>query len=186
MVVAALRAARPVPATPRSATGRARRPGADPFFDRGSSVAVQAQPIALDVRPMPEPAPTPWLPAAALTLVRSGVPDQAQAGQPFTLELELSAEGALVSMLPALDLAAPAGAQVFPEAPTQLDGLPQGQVRGSLKRRFAVVPMQAGTLRLPAQRIAYWNTRLDRAEVAELRAMVEHLYSELGVSRKSD
>lgn len=151
--------------------GRARRPGADPFFDRGSTVAVQGQPITLDVRPMPEPAPAPWLPAAALTLVRSGVPDQAQAGQPFTVELELSAEGALVSMLPALELAAPAGAQVFPEAATEIDGLPQGQVRGGLKRRFAVVPMQAGTLRLPAQRVTYWNTHLDRASVAEVPAI---------------
>lgn len=152
--------------------GRAPTPGADPFFDRGRSVSTRAPARTLTVRPQPDGAALPWLPASALQLVRadlSGV--QAVAGEPLVVELSLSGEGLTQAQLPELNLPPIPGAQVFPEPAQSVEDLLAQPPRASVKRRFAIVPDQPGALTLPAVRISWWNTQTDQAAVAELPAL---------------
>lgn len=152
--------------------GRASNPGVDPFFDRGRSVATSAPGRTLDVRPQPDGAAQPWLPAHALQLVRGDLSGaRPVAGEPLMVELTLNAQGLTQSQLPELTLPEVPGAQVFPEPPQLTEDLSQTLPRAAVKRRFALVPLAAGSLTLPAVRIGWWNTAEDRAAVAELPAL---------------
>jgi len=142
------------------------------YFARAQQITAVGKPTVLNVRPRPSGAPTPWLPASRLTLARSALPTTARAGEPLMLELTLSADGATAAQLPALELPAIAGAQVFPEQPQSSDSVVAGQPIATLTRRFAVVPAQAGELRIPAMRVAYWNTRDDKPSTADLDAVI--------------
>lgn len=152
--------------------GRARRGGADPFFDNGSPVSVAGQVLQVEVRPQPQGAVQPWLPAQSLQLQRSVPSAPARSGEPWLVELSLVADGATLAQLPALELPPIAGAQVFPEAPQSQAGLTaEGRPQSVLKRRFAIVPSRSGALQLPAVQIGYWNTAADRADSASVPAL---------------
>lgn len=148
--------------------GRARRAGADPFFDRGQGVSVSGNVTELQVRPQPDGAPSPWLPAADLTLSSNHLPASTVAGEPLMLELKLGAEGLSANQLPELELPPIPGAQVFPETPQKQDLASESLPRAVLSRRFAIVPLREGELRLPELRIGFWNTTTDQADVAVL------------------
>ncbi|MGE4071902.1 MAG: BatD family protein [Lysobacterales bacterium] len=148
--------------------GGAQTSNANSFFSRVQSVSAVGQSYQLEVRPQPAGAPQPWLAARQLGLVRGELPDAPRAGEPILIEYTLTADGALSSQLPDLELPPIAGAQVFPEPAQRQDGVVAGAPVAVLKRRFAIVPAQSGKLDLPALRVRYWNTASDRADVAEV------------------
>ncbi|MCP5476655.1 MAG: protein BatD [Rhodanobacteraceae bacterium] len=148
--------------------GGAQTNNANSFFSRVQSVSAVGQSYSLNVRPQPPGAPQPWLAARQLGLVRADLPDSPRTGEPVLVEYTLTADGALSSQLPDLELPPIPGAQVFPEPAQRQDGVVAGAPVAVLKRRFAIVPAQAGKLDLPALRVRYWNTASDRADVAEV------------------
>ncbi|HET7842785.1 MAG TPA: BatD family protein [Xanthomonadales bacterium] len=145
--------------------------GMDPFT-RGGNVSAVGPALALDVKPAPADAPQPWLPAAGAKLTRNDVPTSAQAGEPVTIDIALTVDGALASQLPDVELPPVPGAQVFPEPQQRSDALAGSALQATLRRRFAIVPNAAGRLEIPAVRVRYWNTTTDRADVAELAPLV--------------
>lgn len=151
--------------------GRAMPGGFDPFA-RNGNVSAMGPALALDVKPQPDTAPQPWLPAASLTIARADIGATPRAGEPFTVELTLTAQGALATQLPALELPAIPGAQVFPEPLQRNDATGEAAPTATVRRRFAVVPTAAGRLEIPELRFGYWNTRSDRADAAVLAPLV--------------
>ena len=148
--------------------GGAQSSNGSSFFSRVQNVSAVGQSYQLDVRPQPATAPQPWLAARSLGLVRGDLPDSPRAGEPILLELTLTADGALSTQLPDLELPPVPGAQVFPEPAQRQDSIAAGQPVAIVKRRFAIVPAQAGSLELPPVRVRYWNTASDREDVAEI------------------
>jgi hypothetical protein len=138
------------------------------FFSGGQAVTAVGKAQTLNVRPRPAGAPTPWLPAHGLSLVRNDVAKTARAGEPLTVEITLTADGAMASQLPPLELPSTAGAQVFPEQPQSKDTVAGGLPVASLTRRFAIVPTRAGKLTVPGLEVAYWNTETDKVDSARL------------------
>lgn len=151
--------------------GHAQSTDMNAFFGGAREVNTTGKRVQLDVRPRPANAPSPWLPATALTLARNAIPDSARAGEPLVIELTLTADGATAAQLPPLELPNVPGAQVFPEQPQSKDSVAAGQPVGTLTRRFAIVPSREGKLTLPEVRVAYWNTRADKADFARLEAI---------------
>jgi len=148
--------------------GHAQSTDMNAFFGGAREVNAVAKRVRLDVRPRPPTAPAPWLPATALTLARNAIPDDVRAGEPLMVELTLTADGATSAQLPALEMPAIPGAQVFPEQPQSKDSVAAGQPVATLTRRFAIVPSREGVLKIPEIRVAYWNTRDDKADAARL------------------
>jgi len=151
--------------------GHVRGDGYQTFFSGGAAVSTVGKPLALTVRAQPADAPDPWLVARELTLAHAPLQGPVKAGESVLLALTLTADGATGSQLPELSLPPIAGAQVFPEPPQSKDGAQGGRLSATATRRFAIVPAQAGTLRIPEQRIAYWNSTSDRPDVAVLPAI---------------
>ncbi|MGY1519372.1 BatD family protein [Luteimonas sp. A482] len=144
----------------------------DDMFGSGRR-ALQANgpPRILDVRPLPDGAPQPWLPLHGLELRYVATPQQARAGEAATIDVELVADGAAASQLPELVLPPVEGAQVFPE-PAQVDeSFERGRLRTKVTRRFSLVPAAEGRLHVAAPRVTWWDVRAGVARTASLPAL---------------
>lgn len=151
--------------------GRAQVDGGRGFFAGVENVSAVSQPQTLQVRPQPDGAPQPWLPARSVALTRSALPTEPRAGEPLMLELQLSADGVTKEQLADLKLPPIAGAQVFPEPAQSTDSIVDGQPVTRRTQRFAIVPAQPGPLTIPAITVDYWNTARDSADQARLEAV---------------
>ncbi len=148
---------------------------ADPtgFFSRPRSVSARSDAVQLEVRPKPSawPAGEPWLPAASMLLKdESELPSEIHVGDPVTRTIRLQAQGLGFEQLPELDLAAPQGAEIYPDKAdtrTRDDGT---WLFGERVRKFAFVPTRPGTLTIPGMSVRWWDTEHDRMQTAELPA----------------
>ncbi|MBX3712733.1 MAG: BatD family protein [Lysobacter sp.] len=144
----------------------------DAFGSPGLDVRTRSQPVALRVKPIPPGAPQPWLPLRELSLRYLDAPRSLRAGESATVTLELHADGANTGQLPALELRAGDGARIFPDQAQRNDRFLEGRPLATVTRRFALLPSRAGTLRVSAPRIAWWDAKAGVARVASLPDLV--------------
>nr|WP_222563882.1 BatD family protein [Lysobacter antarcticus] len=149
--------------------------GVSGFFDdlmgRGDSLQAKAPASTLTVQPIPAQAPQPWLPLQGLELRYLATPQSAEAGAAATLTVEAVVDGASASQLPELRLPEVEGAQVFPEPVQTEERWVDGRPQVTLRRQFALVPAQEGTLRIPGPQMAWWDAVAGQARTAELPAL---------------
>jgi hypothetical protein len=144
----------------------------DLFGDGRRDLRTNGAPRILSVRPPPANAPQPWLPLRSLALRYVSVPQSARAGEAAAVTIEADADGASAAQMPELALAAPAGAQVFADPVQAHDNFDGGRPQVQLTRKFSIVPAQAGTLRIPGPRVAWWDVRAGIARTASLPDIV--------------
>lgn len=144
----------------------------DLFGDGRGDLRASGPPRILSVQPPPANAPQPWLPLRSLTLRYVAAPQSARAGEAATVTIEADADGASAAQMPELALAAPVGAQVFADPVQANDNFDGGRPQARLTRKFSIVPAQAGTLRIPGPRIAWWDVRAGEARTAALPDIV--------------
>ncbi|TWT20240.1 protein BatD [Luteimonas marina] len=140
----------------------------DVFGSGRRALRASGAPRILQVRPVPDAAPQPWLPLHGLELRYLATPQSLRAGEAATIDVELSADGAAASQLPELQLPAIDGAQVFPEPPQVDERFERGRLRTKVTRRFSIVPVRAGALRIPGPRQDWWDVRAGTARTASL------------------
>ncbi len=140
----------------------------DLFGDGRKPLSAAAPNKRLQVQPIPANAPQPWLPLHDLRLRYVQAPTQARAGAATTVELEMIADGASATQLPALTFPGSAEVQVFPEPPQFDEQFVDGRPRATVRRRISLVPLQAGTLSLPGPRIEWWDAAQGVARTAML------------------
>ena len=144
----------------------------DLFGDGRQDLRTTGAPRILSVQPPPANAPQPWLPLRSLALRYVSTPQSARAGEAATVTIEADADGASAAQMPELALAAPAGAQVFADPVQAHDNFDGGRPQVQLTRKFSIVPAQAGTLRIPGPRVAWWDVRAGTARTASLPDIV--------------
>lgn len=141
----------------------------DQVFDDGrKAVSAASQVKRLDVQPMPSGAPQPWLPLHDLKLRYVQASTQARAGEAASVEIEVIADGAIATQLPPVALADTPGVQLFAD-PSQVDEqFVDGRPRSILRRRIAIVPLQAGVVSIAGPRIEWWDAGQGVARTAML------------------
>ena len=145
----------------------------DDLFGNGrQDLRTNGAPRVLSVQPPPANAPQPWLPLRSLSLRYLSTPQSARAGEAATVTIEASADGANAAQMPELALATPNGAQVFADPVQASDSFDGGRPQVRLARRFSIVPVRAGSLRIPGPRIAWWDVRAGVARTATLPDLV--------------
>ncbi|MDQ2701549.1 MAG: BatD family protein [Pseudomonadota bacterium] len=141
------------------------------FGDGQRALHANGAPRVLGVRPVPANAPQPWLPLHSLSLRWKAAPGQAQAGAATTLVLEATADGATAAQLPELQLPPIAGAQVFPDPPDHDEAFTDGRPQTTVRRRFAIVPVHSGALRISAPTLQWWDADAGVARTASAPAL---------------
>src|SRR5690606_11829436 len=86
----------------------------DLFGDGQRTLSAEGPRLVLDVKPVPDAAPRPWLPLHGLELRWRETPEGVRAGDAATVELELVADGATASQLEPPMITVDQGGQVFP------------------------------------------------------------------------
>jgi len=149
----------------------------DNFFNnrRASTqaVRVRGEPQTFQVRPRPASHQNgPWLPAESVTLSEQwqGGLESAQVGVPLSRTITLQANAVAGSLLPELTPDPAEGFKLYPEPAQQTSKLEQQTVVGTLQRKIAYIPTQAGSFTLPPLQLRWWNSQTDRAERVTLPA----------------
>ena len=147
------------------------------FFDGGMGngrkpLSAASPAKRLQVRKIPSDATQPWLPLHDLRLRYLQVPTQAQAGVATTVELEMIADGASGTQLPALDFPQSPDVQVFADPPQTEVQLVDGRPRATLRRKISIVPLHAGSLSLMGPSVQWWDARQGVARTATLPPLV--------------
>ncbi|MGY0560975.1 BatD family protein [Luteimonas sp. A277] len=156
---------------------RFRGRGAGGFFDDmfGSgprSLRATGESQRLQVRPMPDAAPTPWLPLRGLEARFVEAPQTARAGEALEVVVELRADGATAAQMPQPALRADNGAQVFAEPPAMQEHFDRGRPQVVLTRRFSILPRQAGRLQVEVQPFEWWDAQVGVARTVALPPLV--------------
>ncbi len=142
--------------------------GAQPhsFFSQGMPVTIGSDEVALDVRPAPASAPTPWLPARDLALRDDAerLRREVKVGDALELTLVAEARGLSAEQMPELTLPAIAGAEIYPDQETRETREADGQLIGQRTRKFAIVPLREGRLEFPERSLSWWNVQTDKAQ----------------------
>jgi hypothetical protein len=146
----------------------------DEFFGRRGQIRrIESEAITLQVRPIPSAFKgRNWLPAAKLELQEnwSTIPPQTKVGEPITRTLSLKAEGVTMGMVPELTDASAAapGLQRYPDQPALNEEQDAAGLVATRREKAAFIPMKDGDYTIPGVAIPWWNTVLDRMEVARV------------------
>lgn len=127
--------------------------------------------ITLNVKPKPAVAAGQWwLPAKSLELSQtwSQNPQQIKSGDPITRIITLKALGLTAGQLPPLKLPQLANVKRYPGNPELENSFNGSQIQGIRTEKIVYIAMQPGKLDLPAIKIAWWNTKTDKPEMAIL------------------
>lgn len=113
-----------------------------------------------------------WLPATGLTLEESGLPtdNRVTSGANLTRQLTLRANGLPDATLPPFPAQTAPGLRSYPEPAKRATDISTDGLMSILQQASALVPVQAGELRLPEVRIPWWDTVSDSEKVAIIPA----------------
>lgn len=157
-------------------TGREVLPGRSLLGARlGRRIAINTQPISVEVKPVPSSFPGDvWLPARKLEVSElwSKPPESLVLGDSSTRTFQLSAKGLLGSTLPpvnSLDAGAVLDGLRFYPGEERIDQTETAAgLTGQRQQSEALVPSQPGSWQLPERVIPWWNTESDRLEYARI------------------
>lgn len=139
----------------------------------GKPVRVHSKALEVNVLPRADEfSGQHWLPAQNIELIESWSDDETalEAGKPITRSVFIEARGQQASQLPPLDLARLDGAQQYADQPETSDEHTASGVIGTRIEAEAIIPTHGGDLVVPAVRLKWWNTTLNREEEAVLPA----------------
>jgi len=127
---------------------------------RGRRVQVESEPVTLEISPRPASYSGDfWLPARRITISQQiSDNENLHVGEPITRTVIVDAVGLEENMLeepvwPEMD-----EARIYPDQPQGISRDDGEWVLGHKEFRYAIVPEQAGDLRLPAIRLDWWDT----------------------------
>lgn len=128
-------------------------------------------PIPLVVLPVPEASPPGFTGAVGSYTVRGWLePRRVPAGEAAVLTIEVEGTGNTKTLppprLPELD-----GIDAFPPSEEAFIEAPAGEVRGSKRFSWVLIPRHAGTLEVPEVAYAYFDPGRERFETAAVPAM---------------
>ena len=128
------------------------------FFGRGEEKVLHTDPIAITVKPLPEPKPFEFKGAVGDYTLEAQVDKQKiSVGQPITLTLTVSGRGNIKS-LPDLNIPAVTNFRTFDaNAATNIEKK-DGQVSGSKVFKTVLIPTASGELSIPAVPFTYFDT----------------------------
>lgn len=138
---------------------------------------VKSNAITLNVQPMPSTFSGHWLAADHVELTQTWSDDvsQMKVGEPLTRTLKLVANGSTVGQLPELNTAkVDAQLKAYNDQPVLQETKQSEGLMAIREEKIALIPSKAGDFTLPAIHIAWFNTKTQRMESADLPQIVLH------------
>lgn len=146
------------------------------YFNQSSkTIRIQSKALELEVQPIPSAFKGKhWLPAESLQLAQSWPKVQLKAGDPITHTVRLQAQAATIGLLPELNgnLQAIPDFKLYPDQPVMNEIKKTDGISSSREEKTALIPSRAGSYKIPALEIPWWNVKTDQMEIARLPEQV--------------
>lgn len=145
--------------------------GFDPFGPQPKSITKRSNSIELDIQAIPDSfTGNTWLPAGQINIQEqwSVEPSQLKQGEATTRTLTITANGLAASHLPVIETQLPDHLKQYPDQPEFNETFNENGFIGVRREKMAIIPSQSGNFILPAIKLAWWNTKTDKMEIAEL------------------
>ena len=140
---------------------------------RRNSLSVNAEPIDIEVRPIPAgyPKGVPWFPAEDVQIIDAWDKDPLvfSVGEPINQSVIVSSAGSTGSIIPPVDYELPASHfRIYPEQPNISDNPSAERILGVRAQNFSLIPIAAGAIELPEVELTWWDTTTEQVRIARL------------------
>jgi len=140
---------------------------------RRNSLSVNAEPINIEVRPIPAAYPQgePWFPAEDVQIIDAWDKDPLvfNVGEPINQSVIVSSAGSTGSIIPPVDYELPSSHfRIYPEQPNISDNPSADSILGVRAQNFSLIPIAAGAIELPEVELTWWDTTTEQVRIARL------------------
>ncbi len=144
----------------------------------GRPIQIKAPVTKLEVQSIPESWPGgPWLPARNVTLTTQwgDNADSLKAGDAVTRTITLTAEGLTGDQLPPLQISETEHIRRYPDKSVNNEQLTEQGLVGRRSESDALIPEQAGSLKVPPVKVRWFNTVSRQVEIAQSPGRTLHI-----------
>ncbi|MDC0601848.1 BatD family protein [Aliiglaciecola sp.] len=142
------------------------------YFNQTRPINRVAPDVALTVKPIPPSFNEHWLPSEYVQLNEEWQPalSEIKAGEPITRTLTLSVLGVAEEQLPQITGIYPPDFKIYPDQATTASVVKDGNLIAQRVENIAIIPNRAGQFVLPPVKVAWFNTRTQKMEFAQIPA----------------
>lgn len=135
-------------------------------------ISLSTQKYTVNVKPKPQNALEPWLPAKKLELEAEWQPKNQtfRVGDPANLDLIIKGTGLLTTQLPTVTFPEEDGVTIYRDTPQYRQRINRFGVNSYHFEKIAVIPNKSGEITIPEVKVPWWNVTTDQQEYATLPA----------------
>lgn len=143
------------------------------FFNTTHTKRISSKELDLDVKPVPKTfTDAHWLTAEDLKIEQnwSGDVSQMKVGEPLTRTLTITAKAATVGSLPELHQQLDDSLKTYPDQPVLNEQKTEQGITAIRQEKTALIPAKDGQFVLPEIKVAWFNTKTNKTEIASVPA----------------
>ncbi|GAA4357481.1 BatD family protein [Kangiella marina] len=135
-------------------------------------LSLSTQKYTVNVKPKPQNAAEPWLPATKLELEAEWQPKNQtfRVGDPANLDFIIKGTGLLKTQLPSVTFPEQQGVTIYRDTPQYRQRINRFGVNSYHFEKIAVIPSESGEITIPEIKVPWWNVKTDQQEYATLPA----------------
>jgi hypothetical protein len=159
------------------------------FFSRGNRVIRLTEEKIVDIAPIPAHlSASQWMPSSQVRLEQSWSDNSGTltAGEPITRTIKISALGLTAAQIQPLPNLENNELKLYPDQPSLEDKQTNRGILGVRTESLAIVPNQAGQIRIPAVEIEWWDTVNNRMQTSRLPSKTFNVVAGNKVNQISD
>ncbi len=138
------------------------------FQKRGRRIFSTSEQQTVKVKPMPSDFKGWWLPTDKLVIEEIWQPDPPlfRVGEPVTRTIAIFANGAFGNQIPEISFVYPASIKGYADQPVIETEKTSEGLKGMRKEKWALIPNQAGKIKLPGISVSWWDVSRDELRTA--------------------
>ena len=144
------------------------------FHKRSRRIFSTSEQQTVEVKPMPSGFKGWWLPADKLVIEEMWQPDPPlfRVGEPVTRTVAIFANGAFGNQIPEISFVYPAAIKGYADQPVIETEKTSEGLKGMRKEKWALIPNQAGKIKLPGISVSWWDVSRDELRTAVIPSKI--------------
>ena len=152
------------------------------FQKKGRRIFSTSEQQTVEVKPMPSGFKGWWLPADKLVIEEMWQPDPPlfRVGEPVTRTVSIFANGAFGNQIPEISFVYPDAIKGYADQPVIETEKTSEGLKGMRKEKWALIPNQAGKIKLPGISVSWWDVSRDELRTAVIPSKIINVLPVLG------
>ncbi|MCF6318945.1 MAG: BatD family protein [Proteobacteria bacterium] len=139
------------------------------MFSTGKPMRAISKALTLEIKPIPQTSiGKDWIPAKKVNISQEWSKGPYTVGEPITRTITLYAEGLSETQIPDIDLGEINNIRIYPEQPQTQTEKTASSLKAWKQMKIAMIPTQAGAIRVPEFNLEWYNTVTGKIEHAKL------------------